>query len=79
VSAGAVGVTVAQFFLGGGAYIGHFHVKCQVYPGERMIAIDGDLVAFNTHHRYHLQPLLSLRVEFHAHLDLFDAGEHGGR
>ena len=41
MSARAVCVAVCEFFQGGIPNPGHLHIKREIHPGQRMIAIQG--------------------------------------
>jgi len=71
-SAAAVHVAVVEFFLRRLAHIEDLHVKVEDFTRERVVGIDGDLIAGDIDHRDDLGAFLAVGFELHAgrHFDI---------
>lgn len=71
-------MAMAQFFVGGIANINNLDVVMQGCAGKRVIAVDGDLLAFDLGDgNYHDVTFLVLCLELHAGFDVVIGVEHG--
>jgi hypothetical protein len=73
MSALAMHMAVIEFFLGRGAHIADGDVKMERHAGERMIPVNGDLVADDLGDDDCLLSKFTLGVELHSLFKLFSA------
>lgn len=67
----AMGMTMSQFLLRGGADLGDLDIKAEILARERMIAVDGDMRITDVSHDNDLHlPLTRIGVELVANLNV---------
>ena len=69
----AVNVAMGQLFFAGFAHFGNFHIEVQGRARQRMVAIHGDVVAFNFSDGEQTRACIGLCLELHARQHFFHA------
>ena len=71
-----VDVAVSDFFVAGVTHIDHLDLEVQALAGQRVVAVDSDVVAVDVADGDDLHLAVRCRsVELHAHFQLIDAFE----
>lgn len=79
MAAGAVHVTVRELFFGSVTHVGDLDGEVQGLAGQRVVAVDGDVVAFDLADGDVDAALVIAALELHARLEVFHALERGAR
>ena len=75
IAAVTVHMAVRQFISGRGSNINNFNVKIQYFASQRMIAVDGNIIAIDFRNSNHAGTEIDIGVKLHAHLNIH-AFEH---
>ena len=70
MAARAVDVPVFELLGRRVAHVDHLHLEVQRHVGQRVVGVDGDVVAFQRLDRRHDRPLLGAHLQGHARFDL---------